>query len=214
MVLAPLCLIVFSLLHDSFDGSMRHRLREADLDAWLAHLTAIQTRWLAVHAAGLGLFPLLGLTVWWMLPSRGILVWISQAALALYMVLYTALDAVVGLGSYILVRHRGEVAAADRPGVDSAFTALFFDSSVTDWLGRAASDAWGVGVIAAAVAVWRTGGWRVALPLLIAGIAMSVSHFPPYGAIAGAALGLAVWMWRLQNTETARSEKSELRMMN
>ena len=199
MVLAPLGLILFSLLHDSFDGAMRHRLREADLDAWLTHLTAIQTRWLAVHLAGLALFPLLGLTVWWMLPPRGLVTRISQAALAVYMVLYIALDAVVGLGSYVLIHHRGEVAAADRAAVDGAFAALFFDSRVTDLLGRAASDAWGIGVVAAAVAVWMNRGWRVAVPLAIAGYAMSVSHFPPHGAIAGAALGVAVWLCKGAN---------------
>lgn len=195
MVTAPLCLVIFSLLHDSFDGSMRHSLREADLDAWIQHISAIQTRWLTLHFAGLALFPLLGVTVWWMLPERGFVRRISQAALAAYIALYTALDAVVGLGSYVLIKHRESVPAAERPIVDGAFAALFFDSEVTSRLGTAASDAWAVGVFAAAVALWRPRGWRVAIPLAAAAIAMGISHFPPYGAIAGVALAIAVWQF-------------------
>jgi hypothetical protein len=33
------------------------------------------------------------------------------------------------------------------------------------------------------------------MPLAVAGYVLSKSHFPPYGALAGLALGIAVWQY-------------------
>ena len=44
-------------------------------------------------------------------------------------------------------------------------------------------------------ALWRESGWRVSLPLASAGYVLAWSHFPPYGAIAGLALGISVWQY-------------------
>ena len=197
MVLAPIGLFAFSLSHGTLSWSETEHLRSAGTDEWIQHLTNIQGRWLAAHICGVALFPLIGLTIWWMLPQRGIVSSISRVALIVYVPLYIAVDAVLGIGSSILIRYREALAPSDRAGVDGAFKALFFAPSAIDWLDRGASIAFEIGALAVALALWRDYGWRVSVPLAAAGYALAQSHFPPYGAIAGLALGIAVWQYLL-----------------
>ena len=139
--------------------------------------------------------PLIGITIWWMLPQRGIVSSVSRVALIVYVPLYVAVDAVLGIGSSILIRYRQGLAPSDRSGVDGAFEALFFAPSAIDWLDQGASLALQIGALAAALALWRDYGWRVSVPLALAGYVLAQSHFPPAGAIAGLALGIAVWQY-------------------
>lgn len=195
MISAPIGLIAFSLSHGTLSWSETQHLGNAGLDEWIQHLTTIQGRWLAAHIGGVALFPLLGMTIWWMLPPRGILSSVSRAALVVYMPLYIAVDAVLGIGSSILIDYREGLAPSERAGVDHAFEALFFAPSAIDWLDQAASVSLRIGALAAALALWRDYGWRVSAPLALAGYVLARSHFPPYGAIAGLALGIAVWQY-------------------
>jgi hypothetical protein len=193
MILAPVGLIAFSLSHGTLSWSETQHLRNAGLDEWIQHLTNIQGRWLAAHIGGVALFPLIGMTIWWMLPQRGIVSSVSRVALIVYVPLYIAVDAVLGIGSSILIHYREGLAPSDRAGVDGAFEALFFAPSAIDWLDQGASIALEIGALAAALALWRGYGWRVSVPLASAGYVLAQSHFPPYGAIAGLALWIAVW---------------------
>jgi hypothetical protein len=195
MIIAPIGLIAFSLSHAPLSWSETQHLRNAGLDEWIQHLTNIEGRWLAAHMGGVALFPLIGTTIWWMLPPREILSSISRVALIVYVPLYIAVDAVLGIGSSIIIHYREGLAPSDRAGVDGAIEALFFAPSAIDWFDRGASIALQIGVLAAALALWRVCGWRVSVPLASAGYALAQSHFPPYGAIAGLALGIAVWQY-------------------
>ena len=195
MISAPVGLITFSLLHGTLSWSETQHLRTAGPDEWLQHLTNIQGRWLAAHLGGVALFPLLGMTIWWMLPPSGFVSRVSKVALTLYMPLYVAVDAVLGLGSSVLVQYRQGLAPSDRAGADGALEALFFEPSAIDWLDQAASITWEIAALAAALALWRTYGWRVSVPLAAAGWVLSKSHFPPDGIVAGFALGIAVWQY-------------------
>ena len=197
MALSPIGLIAFSLSHGTLSWSETQHLHSAGLDEWIQHLTNIQGRWLAAHIGGLALFPLIGLTIWWMLPRRGIVSSISRVALIVYVPLYVAVDAVLGIGTSILINYRQGLAPADRSGADGAIEALFFAPSAIDWLDQGAGYALKIGALAAALALWRDYGWRVSVPLAVAGYVLSRSHFPPYGAIAGFALGLAVWQYQV-----------------
>jgi hypothetical protein len=188
-----LLLFVFSVLHGG-DELVAHGMPEPD--AWVAYLASIPGRWLALHLVGLGMVPLLGLAVWWMLPPGRRASRVSQVALAAYLVLHPAFDALVGIGSSILIRYRATLPVADRLVLDPVIKDLFFDYSGTaNALAAVASLAWGVGAIAAAVALWRDGAWRVGLPLAIAGAAMTVSHAAPFGTLAAVTLGVAIWQW-------------------
>lgn len=194
MASAPVALIVFSFLHGSFSWAETQHLHTASAEEWIQHLSNIKARWLAIHIAGVFLFPLLGLTVWWMLPPRGIATRISQAALIVYIPLYIAIDAVLGIGSGILIHYRDALPPAERPGAEAALVALFFEPSAIDWLDQGASLAWHIALFAAAIAVWRINGWRLSLPLVVAGWTLGKSHFPPFGEVAGLALLVAVWV--------------------
>jgi hypothetical protein len=205
MISAPIGLIAFSLSHGTLSWSETQHLANAGLDEWIQHLTSIRGRWLAAHIGGVFLFPLVGMTIWWMLPPRGTLSSVSRGALIVYVPLSIAVDAVLGIGSSILIGYREGLAASERAGVNGAVEALFFAPSAIDWLDQGASIALQVGALAAALAVWRDYGWRVSAPLALAGYVLARSHFPPYGAIAGLALGIAVWQYlvrtRLETTE-------------
>ena len=195
MISTPIGLVAFSLSHGTLSWSETQHLRDAGLDEWIQHLTNIRGRWLAAHIGGVALFPLVGMTIWWMLPPVGIVSSVSKAALAVYVPLYVAVDAVLGIGSSILIAYREGLPASERAGVDHAFEALFFAPSAIDWLDQAAGIALMIGAVAAALALWRNYGWRVSAPVALAGYVLAQSHFPPYGAIAGILLGLAVWQY-------------------
>jgi hypothetical protein len=190
---APLSLIPFSLAH-GLDWLVIHGMHE-DYDAFIQYIVDIRGRWLAVHVVGLALFPLVGVAVWWMLPPSRMASRISRAGLALYIVLYAAFDAIAGIGSAVVAEYRTGVPAADHPVVDGIMWSLLGEADPTFYLAEVASYAWALGTGAAAVALWLERGWRVALPLALGGLAMWHSHFPPFGAIAGAMLSIAAWQF-------------------
>jgi hypothetical protein len=195
MIVSPVGLIAFSLSHAPLSWSETQHLADAGLEEWIRHLTDIRGRWLAAHIGGIALFPLIGMTIWWMLPARGVVSRISKIALVVYVPLYIAVDAVLGIGSSILIRYREGLDPSERAGANGAFEALFFAPSAIDWLDQGASIALEIGALAAALALWRDYGWRVSVPLASAGYVLARSHFPPYGVVAGLALGIAVWQY-------------------
>jgi hypothetical protein len=186
-------LVPFSLAH-GLDWLVMHGMHD-DYDAFIQYIVDIRGRWLAVHLAGLVLFPLLGVAVWWMLPSSRIASRISRAGLAAYIVLYAAFDAVAGIGSAIVADFRAGMPRDDQPPFDAVMWALLGEADATFYLAEVASYAWAVGTGAATVALWQERGWRVALPLALGGVAFFHSHFPPFGAIAGALLSIAAWQF-------------------
>src|SRR5262245_40358517 len=110
MIVAPILLVGFSLLH-GLDEVLAQGYPPQP-DEWIRYLGTIPGRWLALHVAGLGLFPLLGLVVLWMLPAGGAASRVSRLALAAYIVLYPAFDTLVGIGSSNLIRYRATLPPA------------------------------------------------------------------------------------------------------
>lgn len=202
VIAAPLALIVFSLAH-GLDWLVMHGMHE-DYDAFIQYIVDIRARWLAVHIVGLVLFPLVGLAVWWMLPRSRPASGVSRAGLAVYIVLYAAFDAIAGIGSAIVADFRAGMPPDDQPPFDAVMWALLGEADATFYLAEIASYAWALGTGAAAVALWQERGWRVALPLALGGAAMFYSHFPPFGAIAGAMLSIAAWQFLTQNGQTTQ----------
>src|SRR5262249_23552656 len=132
----------------------------------------------------------------WMLPAHGTASRVSRLALAAYIVLYPAFDTLVGINSSLLIQYRQSLPPAEQSVIDPAIKALFFDRwPVVAQLAWAASIAWCVGALAAAMAVWRDWGWQVATPLALAGVFMTLDHAPPFGTLAGILLGVAVWQY-------------------
>jgi len=190
MVAAPVGLVAFSLSHGTLSWSETRHLQSAGLEEWIQHLTSIQARWLAAHIGGVALFPLIGMTIWWMLPQRGIVSSVSRVALIVYVPLYVAVDAVLGIGSSILIHYREGLAPSDRAGVDVRSRPLFVAPSAIDWLDRGASIALEIGALAAALALLATVRLACVDAAGRGGCVLAQSHYPLYGAIAGLALGV------------------------
>jgi hypothetical protein len=195
---APLTLIVFSLAH-GLDWLVMHGMNEENYDAFIQYIVDIRGRWLAVHLIGLLLFPLLGVAIWLMLPPGRIVSRISQVGLAVYIVLYSAFDAVAGIGGAVLAGYREALPPAERPTVNGAIWSLMGEADATAYLAEAATYGWAVGVLGASVALCQHRGWRrglrIAVPLVLGGAAFAQSHFPPYGAVAGVLLAIAAWQF-------------------
>jgi hypothetical protein len=188
---APVLLVAFSLAHGA-DWLMAHGMSDVDPGTFVEWMASIRRRWLAVHVAGLAVFPLVGLAVWWMLPPHAVASRISRVGLAIYILMYAAFDAMVGIGTAVLLEYREAAPVGERPVVDDVIVHLLMGSDTAYRFGEIASIAWGSGALAAAIALWN---WRISLPLAAAGALLAWSHFPPFGAAAGAMLGLAAWQY-------------------
>ena len=162
----------------------------------MLRLAAILGRWIVLHIVLLPLFALLGVIVYWMLPARGRASRIGRGALLAYSVLYPAFDAAVGLGSGTLLQTWRDLPSAERATLEPAIMRFFFEpTSPVFWVAGAASASWSIGALAASVALWRPAGWRVGLPLVVAGLAMAVDHVPPFGPLAGLMVATAAWQF-------------------
>ena len=195
---APVALIVFSLAH-GIDWLVMHGMHDDNYDAFIQYIVDIRGRWLAVHLIGLVLFPLLGVAIWLMLPPGRLASRIGQVGLAVYIVLYSAFDAIAGIGGAVLAGYREGLPDAERRTVDGAIWALMGEADATAYLADAATYGWELGVLGAVVALCQDRGWRrglrIAIPLVLGGAAFAQSHFPPYGAVAGVLLAIAGWQF-------------------
>jgi hypothetical protein len=78
-------------------------------------------RWLFVHYAQLVLTPFLAFVVWKVLEgTRSQAATVSRVALAIWMVLFSAYDAVAGLATGLFARHADSLPGAEQAAVDSA----------------------------------------------------------------------------------------------
>ena len=113
---------------------------------------------------------------------------LARAALVIWMVFFSAFDAVAGIATGVLTRHANGLADDERETVGKAIDFLFHDSQLAGGqfsvLGNVGHGAWVVLAIAAPVALWRAGLPR----LLVAATLFSVLFATHSGA--GAAVGL------------------------
>jgi hypothetical protein len=159
-------------------------------------LAPIVTWWTLLHVAQVPLFALLGLAV--ALLVRGLdgrAARISRGAVAVFVVVYPAFDAAVGVGSGVMLGALGPPTAERLALIEPALQALFW-GPVTGLLAVAGGIAWVVALIAAAWA-WRGVGapWPVAALLVASGLLLGFSHIRPFGPLAcGALLVAAGWI--------------------
>lgn len=147
-------------------------------------------RWWVAHCVLLPLFPLVGVSLWWLL--RGVPGPLAQGARLLayaYAVLYTALDAIAGIGLGYVVDKAGE---RGQRGPDLG--TFFF---IGDHVGRPGAICLALAGVLAGLALMQPHGWLAGVggALLAAG-AMLVwkYHVFPYKGVLGmvlVALGLA-----------------------
>jgi hypothetical protein len=123
-------------------------------------------RWIFVHFAQLVLTPFLAAGVWMLLEGiESIPALVARAFLALWMVFFSAVNAVAGIATGVLTRHANSLAGEDREGVVAAIDFLWNDSRLAGGgfsvLGNLGHFSWVVVSIAATVALYRTGVSRV-----------------------------------------------------
>jgi len=145
-------------------------------------------RWLFVHLAQLVLTPFLAAGVWRLLAGlESVAARIGRAALVLWVVFFSAFDAIAGIATGVLSRHANSLAGEEREGVVRAIDFLF-DSQLVGGgfsvLGNLGHGAWIVVAIAAGVALHQARAPRAA----VAATFLSVLFASHSGL--GAAVGL------------------------
>lgn len=174
-------------LHPVLDGDVR------------VELFPVADLWLTLHVVQLVLFGLMGVTVYLLLDGlSGIVAAIGWLAVAVFVVFYNAGDAVAGIATGILARGAIDLPAGEQVAVAQAIAKLFADPT-KHLIFMIGSYAWSVGLLAAAVALYRAGAPRLPLvPLAVAGVPYvdfsGFDHSPPFDPLALALFFLAV-LW-------------------
>lgn len=140
--------------------------------------------WTALHVVQIPLFALLGLAVVLLVRNlQGRSAQVSRAAIAVFVVVYPAFDAAVGVSSGILIQNLLTLGADQRAALQPAFRALFW-GPITGLLAIVASASWLVALLAAAWAWRRAYASRIAVALLaVSGLLLAVSHIRPFGPL-------------------------------
>jgi hypothetical protein len=144
-----------------------------------------ETRWIAIHLLGLLFFPAMELIVWQLLrdvPGRAARV--GRLALLPFGVLYVAWEAVIGIGTWVLV-HSGQPESA----VNALTTSpIIGDPGIVNALG---SLGWITALISAALA-YRAAGANTRTVVLIAAGSLMVWHPAPIGPLSLIALAAGI----------------------
>jgi hypothetical protein len=196
----PLLWLVPALVHPESGGELYEGIAD---DA---------NKWIFVHLAQLVLTPLLAAGVWMLLGGlQSVAALIARAALVLWMVFFSAFDAIAGIATGVLTRHANSLAGEEREGVVTAINFLFDDSQLVGGsnfsiLGNLGQGTWIVLAIAATVALWRAGFSR-----LVVGATLLSVLFAAHSGY-GAAVGLvALFVALLLRFGTRRGEAAPSR---
>jgi hypothetical protein len=174
---APLLWLVPAVIHPDEAG----RLFEGIADE--------ANKWIFVHVAQLVLTPFLAGGVWMLLGGvQGVAAQVARGALVIWMVFFSAFDAVAGIATGVLTRHADSLAGQERETVGRAIDFLFHDSQLAGGqfsvLGNIGHGAWIVLAIAAAVALWQAGFSREVVGATLLSVLVATHSG------AGAAVGL------------------------
>ena len=182
------------------------------IDPWhggvegLAPLVQSNTRWIAVHAALLVLFPLSALAL--SRPVSGIetSARFARLMLAVFGVVYAGFDTYAGLATGTVVHYAQDLSVAEQTGVLLAVKGLF-NGLITGVLYIVGTAAWMLGAGAVAFTLWRTGA-PLAPVLLIAaaGLLLFADHTPPFGPITLGAVAVALGLLGWQSLATIREK--------
>ena len=154
----PLLWIALTLLHPGGIGNEPAPYEGIADDA---------NKWIFVHFAQLVLTPLVAVGVWLLLDGvYSVAATIARASLVVWMVFFSAFDAIAGLAVGVLTRYANSLAGNEQEAVIGAIDFLFQDSKFVGGnnysvLGGFGQVSWVVLVLAAAVALWRAGASRL-----------------------------------------------------
>jgi hypothetical protein len=108
--------------------------------------------WIILHVINLALFPLLGLSAYVLLQDvHNLAATLSRIAIAVFVPVYAAFDALMGIGTGVLVELSLKQPPDRMPSMEPLINA-FYDSAVLYALATIGSIAWIVAMLAAAIA--------------------------------------------------------------
>jgi hypothetical protein len=150
---------------------------------------------------------LLAYCVWWILDGiPGAAAQTARAALPIFLVFFSATDAVAGLATGWLTHTANSQSATDQSATLRAVDTLFNDNWLTGSFsvaGSVGATAWAVIAIAGAVALRTAGADRLTVALMAISLVFA-NHPPPSGAIGMLAFFAAAYRWdrRRQRSRT------------
>jgi hypothetical protein len=155
---APLLWVVVAILHPGGVG---------DEPPPYEGIADEANKWIFVHFSQLVLTPLLGLGAWMLLDGiQSVAATVARAFLVVWMVFFSAFDAIAGIAVGVLTRHANSLAGEERQAVVGAIDFLFQESRFAGGdnysvLGILGQFSWVVLALAAVVALWRAGVSRL-----------------------------------------------------
>jgi hypothetical protein len=152
--------------------------------------------WLTVHAAQLVLAPLLAIAVWSLVGGlAGPAAVVAKVALALWLSLFSAFDAIAGITTGRLSQHASQLSEGNRNVVVGAITHLYDEDPLIGGgisvLSLLAQPLWLVAATSAALALHRAGARRVTVATKSLSV-LFAAHGGPLAALGPLALGVAL----------------------
>ncbi len=161
-------------------------------------IAPVVEQWLIVHLLQVPLIALVGLAVFLMVRGHADIPGaVARVCMVVFVVAYTVLDAIAGIGVGVLVANARDLSPAQLAPVEQAIEGLWNSplAGNVSVFSITGSGAWVVGVIAAAVSLRRSGAPRGPVALMvIAAFIFGLSHANPTGPIGMACL-LAAFVW-------------------
>lgn len=180
MIGVPLAWAILLLFHPRGEGEDFYPIIRDDVTAWEI-----------VHLGTLIFVPLMaGVVLLLLRGTEGTSAMVSRVALAVFAVVYTAWEVLIGIGTGILVDEVNQLAEAERP-IGAVLVEEFTDSSLIMALEKIGTVAWFVALLAAGVALVRQAGASWLVPaLLVLSAVPTAWHVFPFGQV-GLALFIA-----------------------
>ena len=180
MIGVPLAWAILLLFHPRGEGEDFYPIIRDDVTAWEI-----------VHLGTLIFVPLMaGVVLLLLRGTEGTSAMVSRIALAVFAVVYTAWEVLIGIGTGILVDEVNQLAEAERP-IGAVLVEEFTDSSLIMALEKIGTVAWFAALLAAGVALVRQAGASWLVPaLLVLSAVPTAWHVFPFGQV-GLALFIA-----------------------
>lgn len=180
MIGVPLAWAILLLFHPRGEGEDFYPIIRDEVTAWEI-----------VHLGTLIFVPLMaGVVLLLLRGTEGTSAMVSRIALAVFAVVYTAWEVLIGIGTGILVDEVNQLAEAERP-IGAVLVEEFTDSPLIMALENIGVVAWFVALSAAGVALVRQAGASWLVPaLLVLSAVPTAWHVFPFGQV-GLALFIA-----------------------
>ncbi len=220
LVIAPIVLLGIELFHPArftADPGMYQYLSKAE--PYQSHFEALAypgpNWWFLLHMIQTPMVGLVSIGLW-LLAGRvtdedgalaDLLAWCSRIATFVFLIYYTALDAIGGFGLGRAIINTETLAAAGRltPDQVAGVTLMLNTTWVDPWVGGVGSfisltGSWAIFIAATLVALAlllaRKAPWPPLILLVAFGWELQTSHTMPYGPIAfGLLIVASLWMW-------------------